>query len=274
MLLRDGRRHSVEKVRELILTIKKNEKPEQLARLLAELSGLLMTAPGMYCARVRITSQFYMGMEHGMTAAFLYTSGEYADEFIQGLRWSGMEAESVHICPEKRTDFFRDLHRGGFEAVVLDKSHESLLLPLALIAEEPQREPNEVRNPDLMRSVCLYYQGCARRADIQVLEDQMCGELYKASFLLPETDRRTMTPPLVTDSHGGRYCPVFTDWVEMDKFDRKKRLGGRRLRFRDLKGCIGNCDGIVINPFGFGLKLDMEKLLRIEREKNRLRVVK
>ena len=63
MRLRDGRRHSVEKVRELILTIKKNEKPEQLARLLAELSGLLMTAPGMYCARVRITSQFYMGME-------------------------------------------------------------------------------------------------------------------------------------------------------------------------------------------------------------------
>ena len=74
MLLRDGRRHSVEKVRELILTIKKNEKPEQLARLLAELSGLLMTAPGMYFARLRITSQFYMGMEHGMSAALLYTS--------------------------------------------------------------------------------------------------------------------------------------------------------------------------------------------------------
>ena len=157
---------------------------------------------------------------------------------------------------------------------MLDKSHESLLLPLALIAEEPQREPNEVRNPDLMRSVCLYYQGCARRADIRVLEDQMCGELYKASFLLPETDRRTMTPPLVTDSQGGQYRPVFTDWVEMDKFDKKKRLGGRRLRFRELKGQIGNSEGIVINPFGFGLKLDMEKLLRIEQEKNRLRVVK
>lgn len=264
----------MEKVRELILTIRKNERPEQLARLLAELAGLLETEPGLYCARVRITGHVYMGMEQGMTAAFLYTSGDYADEFAGGLRWSGMEADSVHLYPEKRPDFFRDLYRSGFEAVVLDKSHESLLLPLPLIADEPEREPDEVRNPELMRSVCLYYQGCARRADIRALEDQMCGELYKASFLLPETDRRTMAPPLVTDSHGGRYCPVFTDWVEMDKFDRKKRLGGRRLRFRDLKGCIGSCDGIVINPFGFGLKLDMEKLLRIEREKNRLRVVK
>ena len=41
-----------------------------------------------------------------------------------------------------------------------------------------------------------------------------------------------------------------------------------------LKKLIRKADGVVVNPFGFGLKLDMEKAENIERQFGGLRVVK
>ena len=46
------------------------------------------------------------------------------------------------------------------------------------------------------------------------------------------------------------------------------------VKFRDLKKLIRKADGVVVNPFGFGLKLDMEKAENIERQFGGLRVVK
>ena len=43
---------------------------------------------------------------------------------------------------------------------------------------------------------------------------------------------------------------------------------------RDLKKYLDYVNGIVVNPFGFALRLDGEKLDRIEKENMKLKVVK
>ena len=62
--------------------------------------------------------------------------------------------------------------------------------------------------------------------------------------------------------------------MEFGKFDKKHRYHGVTVKFRDLKKLIRKADGVVVNPFGFGLKLDMEKAENIERQFGGLRVVK
>ena len=46
------------------------------------------------------------------------------------------------------------------------------------------------------------------------------------------------------------------------------------IKFRDFKKLIRKVDGIVVNPFGFGLRLDREKIEKIESENSTLKVVK
>lgn len=46
------------------------------------------------------------------------------------------------------------------------------------------------------------------------------------------------------------------------------------MKFRDLKKLVRKVDGIVVNPFGFGLRLDREKIDNIEKECSTLKVVK
>ena len=79
---------------------------------------------------------------------------------------------------------------------------------------------------------------------------------------------------VLTTGKGVRYYPAFTDLVEFGKFDRKHQFGAMEVRFRDLKKYLDYVNGIVVNPFGFALRLDGEKLDRIEKENMKLKVVK
>ena len=68
--------------------------------------------------------------------------------------------------------------------------------------------------------------------------------------------------------------PVFTDHIEFGKFDKKQKYQTELVKFRDLKKLVRKVDGIVVNPFGFGLRLDREKIDNIEKECSTLKVVK
>ena len=71
-----------------------------------------------------------------------------------------------------------------------------------------------------------------------------------------------------------KFYPVFTDHIEFGKFDKKQKYQTELVKFRDLKKLVRKVDGIVVNPFGFGLRLDSEKIDNIEKECSTLKVVK
>lgn len=265
-----GWRHIMKKVHELIVSAQEKEDKSFLPQLLE----LLKTEEGMYAVTARITNNFYMGTENGKAAAFIYTEKELAEKFVKELKWIGVETKSLEIRPEQRIHFFNDLYRGGFEALVIDKNHDSFSISLFSIIEKPENQDGVLVNPELMRAAARFYQSLVSHTAVKLQQDLMCSELYKARFLVPVADLKKTTPPLITDNKGGKYIPIFTDWVEFGKFDKKHRFTGNVVKFRELKKLVSQTNGIVVNPFGFGLKLDVEKLERIEKENNRLKVVK
>lgn len=261
----------MEKVQKLIQSYTETED----ASIFEQIRDLLRIEEGMFAVSVRITNNFYMGTANGKPAAFLFTCREYADAFVKEMKSVGVETKSLEIRPVQRIAFFNDLYRSGFEAVVIDKNQEkSLAMSLFNIIGKPEHDDKMVVNPDLMCAAIRFYQGLASQHVIKEMQDWVCSELFKARFIYPETTAHYSTVAMLTDSKGRKFVPVFTDAVEFGKFDKKHHYQGKVVKFRDFKKLIGKADAIVVNPFGFGLKLDMEKIDRIAGENQKLKVVK
>ena len=111
----------MEKLRELM----KEHQDKADKKVMGEVLELLQREPGLFVVTVHATKNFFLGAENGKAAAFLYTSREYADEFVKGLEMVGVETKVLEICPLQRISFFNDLYRSGFEAVVIDKGQEN-----------------------------------------------------------------------------------------------------------------------------------------------------
>ena len=260
----------MKKVQELMKSYQKN----QDTSIFGQIRESLQTEEGMFSVVARITNNFYMGTANGKPAAFLFTCREYADAFVKEMRNVGVQVKSLEVRPEQRIAFFNDLYRSGFEAVLVDKDQEALAMSLFSIIEKPQVDANTVVNPELMHAAIRFYQGIASQHVIKEMQDWVCKELYNARFIYPETSAHYSTVAILTDNKSRKYVPVFTDMVEFGKFDKQHHYVARTLKFRDLKKVLGNAGGIVVNPFGFGLKLEPEKLERIETENQTLKIVK
>ncbi len=262
----------MEKLRELIK--EHSDKPDR--KVMGEVLELLKKEPGLFVVTVRVTNNFFLGAENGKAAAFLYTGREYAEEFVKGLELVGVQAKVLEIRPLQRSSFFKDLYRSGFEAVVIDKGQDHFLaMSLFSIIKKPQDTSEIVVNPSLVRAANQFYQALAQHQAFPEMQDLMCKELYNARLLVPVADpQKTSVVPVLRTGSGVRYYPVFTDLVEFGKFDGKHQFAAREVRFRDLKKYLEYVHGVVINPFGFVLRLDGEKLDRIEKENMKLKVVK
>ena len=77
----------MEKLRELM----KEHQDKADKKVMGEVLELLQREPGLFVVTVHATKNFFLGAENGKAAAFLYTSREYADEFVKGLEMVGVE---------------------------------------------------------------------------------------------------------------------------------------------------------------------------------------
>ena len=79
----------MEKLRELM----KEHQDKADKKVMGEVLELLQREPGLFVVTVHATKNFFLGAENGKAAAFLYTSREYADEFVKGLEMVGVETK-------------------------------------------------------------------------------------------------------------------------------------------------------------------------------------
>lgn len=242
--------------------------------LFDEILEAIRTGEGLFAITARATSNFFMGAENNKPAAYIFSTKAFADEQVKELKWEGYEVKSLEIRPAQRIGFFNDLYRSGFEAVMLDKGQESLSMSLFSIVEKPEENADIIVNPSLMRAAAQFYQELSRKRAVKPMQDLMCSELYKAKFLIPTEKQNERAYPMIADNKGLKFYPVFSDHLEFGKFDKKQKYQASVIRFRDLKKLIRKVDGIVVNPFGFGLRLDREKLENIERDCSTLKIVK
>ena len=224
----------MEKLRKLM----KEHQDKADKKVMGEVLELLQREPGLFVVTVHATKNFFLGAENGKAAAFLYTSREYADEFVKGLEMVGVETKVLEIRPLQRISFFNDLYRSGFEAVVIDKGQENhMSMSLFSIIEKPKDTSEIVMNPSLVRSANQFYQALVQHQAFPQMQDLMCKELYGARLLVPVADpQKTTAVPVLTTGKG---------------------VGGfRKVFFRKPKTFEYTCDltfvGIAVFVFKFG----------------------
>lgn len=257
-------------INELIKSYLENEDKA----VFGEILEVIKTGEALFAVAARATNNFFMGAENEKPAAYIFSSKAFADEFVKELKWEGYEVKSLEIRPAQRIGFFNDLYRSGFEAIMVDKGQESLAMSLFSIVEKPEETADMVINPSLMRAAAQFYQELSRKRAVKPMQDLMCSELYNAKFLIPAEDVNERIYPIIADNKGLKFYPVFTDLIEFGKFDKKQKYQPAVVKFRDLKKLVRKVDGMVVNPFGFGLRLDREKIDNIERDCSTLKVVK
>lgn len=247
--------------------------------ILGKILEQLKTTKELWTVLVRVTKSFYLGAEHDKATAYLFTNKEYADNFVREVKWSGIEAKYLEVRPEQRISFFSDLCRSGFEAVCIDKGEDSLVLSLYGIIDKPVPDPTGqiIMNPTLVRAGNQFYQELAGKRAIKPMQDLMCREIYKAKLLVPVAAEEgkgrhvvekgsEITFATLTAPEDKKYIPVFSDWNEFARYDKKKQYDAVVVEFADFSQLIEHVDGIALNPFGFNLLLDGEKIRSIEEE--------
>lgn len=269
-------------IHELIEEYLKTE-DKNIMRLILE---QVKTEEHLWSVLARPTNNFYMGAEHEKPTAYLFTDKQYADEFMREIKWEGLQVKSLEIRPEQRMNYFVDLYRSGFENVAIDKGEDSVEFSLLMLIEKPDGEDNAdlVINPSLLRAAAQFYQGIARKKAVKPMQDLMCREIQKARFILPVEksslkeeelsatarlieNRPGLTYPMLAAQNGSKFCPVFSDWIEFGKFDKKQQYAATIIKFEAFKRLAKKTDGLALNPFGFNLLMDREKIEAIAEVK-------
>ena len=232
----------------------------------AEIIRLLKTEEGMYTVEVRVTGNYYLGAENDEPTAYIFTSEANAREFAIQVRNTGLTSRVRQIIPKARHAFFDDLYRSGFRAVCIDKNNESFTLSLFAIIAKPKNENGMVLNPGLLLAANQFYQAVAQRKAVKGMQSVLTSELYDARYLVPCTDEWGTDHPMIGNNDGEKFYPVFTDIIEFSKFDRNHKFSAQELDIEALKKLAKKCDGVVINPLGFNLALDRDKVERIISE--------
>ena len=237
----------------------------------------LMKEEGLYSVVCQDSGNFFLGEEEERASAYVFTERERAILFARLLRQRGASCQATAVKLPARETFFVNLFRSGFTAITIDKGDELnvLTLPLSLLVEPPKDdEDTQTMNPSLVRSANRFYQAIAMKEVTEEMQEDLGREIYNGKFLIPVRSLMDLQHPRIKDSEGHVAYPVFTDWFEFLKFDRKHEMQVQALKFRQLKRLLNQVDMLVLNPGSFGLQLDAEKIDRINKENKSLKVVK
>ena len=238
---------------------------------------LVRTEEEMYTIIVRVTNNFYMDEEDGVPTAWIFTDHSFAEDNVRNIRDLGLEVREMEIAPKQRLGFFNDLYRSGIEAITIITSsyhqrranilYQTLaeIMSLFNLITRPDEETGSTLNPGLVRAANRFYQGISKNRVTPQDQKEFSRELAEAMYLIP-MNPETGKNPMVTNKAGGKYFAVFSDPTEFFKFDRKHIYEAGRMSFKDLRKLAKKADGIVVNPFGFGLGLDLNKIDRILEE--------
>lgn len=260
-------------IHDLIETYMENQDKSILNKILEQLK----TTEKLWTVLVRVTNNFYLGSEHDRPSAYLFTDKEYADNFSREVKWGGIQSKCLEIKPDQRITFFNDMYRSGFDTVTIDKGEDSVSIALLGIIDKGEDSDETVMNPSLVRAANQFYQELARKHAIKPMQDLMCREIYNAKFLVPVaaaqgTEGRNLIEKTGKDTYAvlngpeqKKYLPVFSDWNEFMKYDKQKKCDAVAVGFSDFKKLIRKVDGISMNPFGFNLIVDQDKLDSIEK---------
>ncbi len=232
----------------------------------------------IWVSRSSVTNNFYVDYVKGAPTAFIFSEGRFCEDFREFLASSGIIIETSECNVIDRGAMFSDMYRSGIEQVVIDNGKTLLYAQLSDFAEKPDysKLPESGRpivNPELVQSANSFYQTAAVDQNSRQFEDVMLQNVFRAKYLLPLIDSEAKAQgetlckmktgegqmlliPAMKMQDGANCIPVFTDWIELKKFDENRICSGNIISFKEIEYFCSGGAKVSINPMGFNMILD------------------
>lgn len=214
----------------------------------------------------------------------LFDDQKAAQDIVENLTGKGYLVRSMELPASQRLAFFSSLFSMGITALMLNKGTGSpRLLELtkfisrpelprfsAEIGERLKKDPNvkfQVENPEFHLTAIYYIQKVRNRQAAQwedeakELHEEMLAHYREGYYISARLEDGSM--PFLRKKDGLALQPLFTDLQEFAKFQRVN-TGMKLQNFivsekNFLKFLVKEASGIVINPFGISLVLQVKK---------------
>ena len=121
-----------------------------------------------------------------------------------------------------------------------------------------------VENPEFQLTALYFEQEFRKNQTIPMSDElketyeEMLVHFSRGKYIVPTQEEHGI--PILKQKEGQAYLPLFTDLHEFQKFNREDKFKGGVVEAEKVSNLLNDeMSGVVINPFGFNLVLNLQK---------------
>lgn len=201
---------------------------------------------------------------------FLYYRADDAKEKAKELQGKRYASAVVKLEDKQLLAFYTSLYTMGVNCLAVNSGTDteiSIQLSDLVIRRKPEELPEgkrPVENPALHLTAIYFMQEMRRQAEPQPteelnkLQEELLAHYGKGTFVAAV--REDGQVPILKQKDGSIYQPLFTDMLEFQKFARGEKMKMAVIPAAKIPEIlVGEAKGIVINPFGVNVQLQVAK---------------
>ena len=201
---------------------------------------------------------------------FLYYRADDAKEKAKELQGKRYASAVVKLEDKQLLAFYTSLYTMGVNCLAVNSGTDteiSIQLSDLVIRRKPEELPEgkrPVENPALHLTAIYFMQEMRRQAEPQPteelnkLQEELLAQYGKGTFVAAV--REDGQVPILKQKDGSIYQPLFTDMLEFQKFARGEKMKMAVIPAAKIPEIlVGEAKGVVINPFGVNVQLQVAK---------------
>ncbi len=250
----------------------KRKEPENMSDKKLEVIKNLQQAEAVYVIMSGFTKMPYVVCDEVTfdDKVFIYFEEEHAKEAGKRLLEAG---NLVHIAKvEKRQflEFYTSLYPIGVNCLHINQGVDGeiqIQQSDLLRRKEPEDMDDgkvRVENPEFQLTALYFAQEFRKNQtmpmsdELREIYEEMLAHFGRGQYIVPTQEEHGI--PILKQKEGQAYLPLFTDLQEFQKFNREGKFKGGVVEAEKVSNLLHEeMSGVVVNPFGVNLLLNMEK---------------
>ncbi len=260
-------------IQELIKKFAQTQNKEFMLQIIEEMK----TKDKLWIAYSPVTRNHYVEYFNGVPTAYVFSDLSFCEAFAAYLETKKIVIRPLESESSTRVPMFSDFFRNGIEQIIVDNGQTFIVIDLLDIIKRPDfsslsEADRPLINPSMMKCANIFFQCMNMDEPNPNAENNLMREIFNSRYLLPivfgdKAPKGLSLRPIsvggaaiqlavIRHGDGKGYIPVFTDWVELGKYDRERLCCGNIVTFSDIETFCVNGEYVAINPLGFNMLLD------------------
>ena len=208
---------------------------------------------------------------------FLYYRADDAKEKARELAKEKYMTAVVKLEEKQLLPFYTSLYTIGVNCLAVNHGTDtqiSVQLSDLVIRKNPDQLPEGkklVENPALHLTAIYFMQEMRRQEkpqpteELKELQEELLAHYSKGTFIIAIQEDKQI--PVLKQKNGDIYQPVFTDMLEIQKFAKGQKMRTAVIPAAKITDIlVGAAKGVVINPMGVNVQLQVAKRKKAETE--------